>query len=48
METDDMFNGVLPTLDLEIWVRPNNKVLFQYYERSMVPNMVLHRRSMMP
>ena len=48
METDDMFHGVLPTLELEIWVRMDNKVLFQYYEKSMIPNMVLHRRSAMP
>ena len=48
METEDMFGGVLPTLDLEIWVRGDNKVLFQYYEKPMVPNMVLHRRRAMP
>ena len=35
-------------MDLEIWVRDDNKVLFQYYEKPMVPNMVLHRRSAMP
>ena len=48
METEDMFGGVLPTLDLEIWVRDDNKVLFKYYKKPMVPNMVLHRRSAMP
>ena len=48
METEDMFNGVLPTLDLEIWVRDDNKILYQYFEKTMVPNMVLHRRSAMP
>ena len=48
METEDMFNGVLPTLNLEIWVRDDNKILYQYFEKAMVPNMVLHRRSAMP
>ena len=32
MEKEDIFDGVLPTLDLEIWVTANNKVLYQYYE----------------
>ena len=35
-----MFGGVLPTLDLEIWIRADNEVLLQYFEKSMVPNMV--------
>ena len=49
METEDMFlSGLLPTLDLEIGVLPNNKILYQYYEKPMVPNMVLHKRSAMP
>ena len=26
----------------------DNKILYQYYEKPMVPNMVLHRRSAMP
>ena len=42
------FGGVLPTLDLEIWVREANQIMFQYFEKSMVPNMVIHRRSAMP
>ena len=29
MENEEMFNGVLPTLDLEIWVRNDNKILYQ-------------------
>jgi hypothetical protein len=33
---------------LEIRTTADNKVLFQYYEKPMVPNMVLHRRSAMP
>ena len=48
METEEMFGGSLPTLDLEIQTTADNKVMFQYYEKPMVPNMVLHRRSAMP
>ena len=48
MENEEMFGGVLPTLDLEIWVNEVNMVLYQYYEKSMTPNMVLHKRSAMP
>ena len=49
METEDMFeSGILPTLDLEIGVLMDNKIIYQYYEKPMVPNMVLHRRSAMP
>ena len=48
METEDMFGGVLPTLDLELWVRADNKVLFKYFEKAMVPDMVLHKRSAIP
>ena len=43
-----MFGGWLPTLDLEIKTLENNKVMFQYFEKPMVPNMALHRRSAMP
>ena len=42
------FQGVLPTLDLEIWVTEENLVMYQYYEKSMIPITVLHRRSAMP
>ena len=49
METEDMFeSGLLPTLDLEIGVMEDNKIIYYYYEKPMVPNMVLHRRSAMP
>ena len=48
METEEMFGGVLPTLDLEIWINAENMVLYQYYEKSMTPAMVLHKRSAMP
>ena len=43
-----MFNGVLPTLDLVIWVSNNNKVMFSFFEKEMVSPMVLHKRSAMP
>ena len=48
METEEMFGGWLPTLDLEIKTMDDIKVLFQYFEKPMAPNMVLHRRSAMP
>ena len=48
METEDMFKGKLPTLDLEIWVDQENRFMYQYYEKPMIPNTVLHRRSAMP
>ena len=31
MEHEEMFNGVLPTLDLIIWVNKDNKVLFSFF-----------------
>ena len=40
METEEMLGGWLPTLDLEIKTMDDNKVLFQYFEKPMVPNMV--------
>ena len=48
METEEMFGGWLPTLDLEIRVDDLNKVIYRYYEKPMIPNMVLHKRSAMP
>jgi hypothetical protein len=35
------------TLSLEIWVTNDNKVVYQYYEKSMTPYIVLHMRSAM-
>ena len=43
-----MFGGVLPTLDLEMWVSETNKILFSFFEKKMVSPMVLHKRSAMP
>ena len=48
MEHEGMFNGVLPTLDLVIWVSMDNKVLYKFFEKEMVSPMVLHKRSAMP
>ena len=39
METEMMFNGTLPTLDLQIWVNSANKILFKYYEKPTTPIM---------
>jgi hypothetical protein len=48
MEHEEMSNGVLPTLDLVIWISDTNKVLFSFFEKEMVSPMVLHKRSAMP
>ena len=48
MKHEEMFNVVLPTLDLIIWVSNTNKVMFSFYEKEMVSPMVLHKRSAMP
>ena len=48
MENESMFGGTLPTLDLQLWVREDNKVMFMYYEKGMIPDMVIHRRSAIP
>ena len=31
MEHEEMFGGVLPTLDLELWVSKENKILLSFY-----------------
>ena len=38
----------MPTLDLEIWVDDNNKIIFQFCEKPMVPETVIHARSAIP
>ena len=48
METEDMFGGTLPTLDLQIWIRDDNKILYKYYEKAMIPITVIHARSAIP
>ena len=48
METATDFGGVLPTLDLSIWVREDNKTMYMFYSKPMASNMVLQSRSAMP
>ena len=48
MENEEMFNGVLPTLDLELWVTQENRIMFSFFEKSMTAQMVLHKRSAIP
>ena len=48
MENETMFGGTLPTLDLQIWIRDDNKILYKYFEKTMTPVMVLHARSAIP
>ena len=40
MESELDFGGVLPTLDLNIWIRGvDNKTLYSFYEKPMASNM---------
>ena len=48
METEEMFGGVLPTLDLKLWVSSRNRIMFSFFEKAMVSTMVLHKRSAIP
>ena len=49
METEEMFDGRIPTLDVMIWVEESsNLILFSFYEKPMVAKTVLMRRSAMP
>ena len=48
MESVDDFGGMLPTLDLNIWVRKDNIVLYIFYQKPMASNMVIQKRSAMP
>jgi hypothetical protein len=37
METEEMFDGKLPTLDVMIWVEETtNLIMFSFYEKPMV------------
>ena len=47
MENELMFNGTLPTLDLQLWVNKDNKVVYKYYEKPTTPATVIHARSAM-
>ena len=48
MENEEMVGGVLPTLELVLWVSSDNRILFAFFEKEMVSPMVLHKRSAMP
>ena len=48
MENESMFGGVLPTLDLNIWISESNEILYSFFEKAMVSPLVLHKRSAMP
>jgi hypothetical protein len=49
MESVKDFEGVLPTLDLIIWVRAeDNKTMYSFYQKPMASNMVIQKVSTMP
>ena len=48
MENESMFGGVLPTLDLNIWISESNEILYSFFEKAKVSPLVLHKRSAMP
>ena len=48
MECVDDFGGKMPTLDLSIWVREDNKVVYIFFENPMASSMVIQKRSAMP
>ena len=45
MESILDFDGVLPTLDLSIWVREDNMTMYMFYSKPMASNMCLEQRS---
>ena len=45
---DDFGDGTLPTLDLRVWVREDNKVMYSFYEKPMSSNQVIQKASAMP
>ena len=48
MESVDDFGGMLPTLDLNIWVREDNLVVYVFYQKPMANSMVIQKRAAMP
>ena len=48
MESVDDFGGMLPTLDLNIWVKEDNMVVYVFYQKPMANSMVIQRRAAMP
>ena len=47
-ETEEEFDGWLPTLDTNITVNKENLVFYKFYEKPMASNTVLHFRTAMP
>ena len=47
LETEEEFDGWLPTLDTDLTVDNNNMVLYKFYEKPMASNQVLHKRTAM-
>ena len=48
MESVDDFGGKLPTLDLSIWIREDNIILYIFFQKPMASSMVIQKRSAMP
>ena len=48
MESILDFDGVLPTLDLSIWVAESNMTMYMFFSKPMASNMCLQQRSAMP
>ena len=49
MESEVDFGGVLPSLDLTLWVRKeDNCTLYAFYEKPMASNMMIQKTSAMP
>ena len=48
MESVDDFEGKLPTLDLSIWIREDNIILYIFFQKPMASSMVIQKRSAMP
>ena len=47
-ETEEDFNGWLPTLDTDLKVNNKNMIIYRFYEKPMSSNTVLHFRTDMP
>ena len=48
MENEEMFDQVLQTLDLVLWVTNQNMVMISFYEKEIVSPMMLHKRTAIP
>jgi hypothetical protein len=47
MEHEEMFDGMMLTPNIVLWISAQNKVMISFYEKEMVSIMVLHRWSAM-